>query len=108
MASTKAYLNFVLEQFSELDEITIRPMMGEYVLYCGGKVVGGVYDDRLLLKPTPAALRLVKEAGLETQLERPYDGGKEMLLADVDRRELLCRTVKAIADELPPPKKTRS
>ena len=105
MASTKAYLDFVLDQLDGLEGIRTRPMMGEYVLYCGGKVVGGVYDDRLLLKPTVSALRLMKEAGLEVQRELPYDGAKEMLLTDVDRPELLCRLVQAIADELPAPKK---
>ena len=107
MASTKAYLEYVLEQLSALDALTFRPMMGEYLLYCRGKLVGGVYDDRLLLKQTDAALRLLSEAGLEAQTELPYVGAKEMLLADVDRRELLERIVEAIADELPAPKKNR-
>ena len=105
MASGKEYLDFVLEQLSDLEGITFRPMMGEYILYCRGKVVGGVYDDRLLLKPAQSALRLLKEAELSAQMELPYDGAKEMLLADVDRRELLCRMVQGIADELPAPKK---
>ena len=105
MASTKDYLDFALKQLSGLEGITFRPMMGEYILYFRGKVIGGVYDDRLLLKPTPAALRLMEEAGLETLMERPYEGAKEMLSADVDRRELLCRMVQTIADELPAPKK---
>ena len=105
MASTKAYLDFVLDQLDGLEGIRTRPMMGEYVLYCGGKVVGGIYDDRLLLKPTPAALRLMKEAGLDVQRELPYEGAKEVLLADVDRRDLLRQTVQAIADERPAPKK---
>lgn len=107
MASTKEYLDFVLEQLAELDGIAFRPMMGEYILYCDGKVVGGVYDDRLLLKAIPAALQKMKEAGLAVQTERPYDGAKEMLLADVDRRELLCRIVQAIADELPAQRKKK-
>ena len=94
MASTKAYLDFVLEQLAGLEAISYRPMMGEYVLYCGGKVVGGVYDDRLLLKPAKSALRLMREEGLEITMELPYEGAKEMLLADVDRRELLCRIVR--------------
>ena len=106
MASTKAYLDYVLDQLSELEGIRTRPMMGEYLLYCREKLVGGVYDDRLLLKPTASALRLLGEAGLEAPLERPYEGAKELLLADVDRRELLCRLVRAIAEELPEPKKT--
>ncbi len=104
MASTKEYLDFVREQLADLDTIGTRAMMGEYILYCDGKVVGGIYDDRLLLKPTKSALRLMREAGLELPTEPPYEGAKEMLLADVDRRELLCRTVQAIADDLPAPK----
>ena len=105
MASTKEYLDFVLEQLSALDGIRVRPMMGEYLLYCQGKVVGGVYDDRLLLKASPSALRLMEAAGLEMQWERPYEGAREMLLADVDRRELLEALLPAIAEELPAPKK---
>ena len=108
MASSKDYLDFVLEQLSELEGISFRPMMGEYVLYCGGKVVGGVYDDRLLLKPTPGALRLLEEAGLPAERELPYEGAKPLLLADVDRRELLCRMVETVAAELPLPKKKRT
>ncbi len=105
MASTKEYLDYVLEQLAALDAVSARPMMGEYVLYCQGKVVGGVYDDRLLLKPTSAALRALREAGAETRMERPYDGAKEMLLADADRRELLCSVVRSIAEELPAARK---
>lgn len=105
MASSKDYLDFVLEQLDELEGISFRPMMGEYVLYCGGKVVGGVYDDRLLLKPTPGALRLLEAAALPAERELPYEGAKPLLLADVDRRELLCRMVETVAAELPSPKK---
>ena len=108
MASTKAYLDFVLDQLAELEGIAYRPMMGEYVLCCQGKVVGGVYDDRLLLKPTPGALRLLEEAGLPAETELPYEGAKPLLLADVDRRELLCRMVETAAAELPSPKKKRT
>ena len=108
MASTKEYLDFVLEQLAGAEEISYRPMMGEYVLYCEGKVIGGVYDDRLLLKATPSVLRLLDEEGLDAPLERPYEGAKEMLLSDVDRPELLCRMVQAVADDLPAPKKKRA
>ena len=105
MASTKEYLDFVLGQLADLDAIRTRTMMGEYILYYNGKVVGGIYDDRLLLKPTESALRLMREEGLELPMELPYEGAKEMLLADVDRRELLCRMVQAVADDLPAPKR---
>ena len=103
MASTKAYLDFVLEQLAGAEEIAFRPMMGEYVLYCRGKVVGGVYDDRLLLKPTPSALLLMPDA----ERDIPYDGAKEMLVADVDDAARTCRVIEAIAADLPAPKPKR-
>lgn len=101
MASTKAFLDFVLEQTVELQQgITYRPMMGEYVLYYHGKVVGGIYDDRFLLKPTKSALRLLDERGLTLPTDIPYDGAKPMLVADIDNRELTCRMIEAIAEDL--------
>ena len=96
MASRKEYLDFVLEQLSALEDVSARPMMGEYVLYCRGKAVGGVYDDRFLLKPTKSALALMPAA--ETDV--PYPGAKAMLIADVDDAALCCRAVDAIADDL--------
>ncbi len=107
MASTKEYLDFVLEQLEGLEGIRIRGMMGEYLLYFEGKLVGGVYDDRLLLKPTASALALLNEEGLEAQMELPYEGAKPMLLADVDRRDLLEALVRAVAADLPAPGKKR-
>ena len=93
MASTKEYLEFVLEQLSELEEISSRAMMGEYILYYRGKVFGGIYDDRLLVKPVPAAVKMMPDA----ELELPYDGAKEMLLVDdVDNREFLCKCSRVI------------
>ena len=101
MASNKAYLDFVLDQLSELDGITWRPMMGEYILYCQGKIVGGIYDDRFLVKPTKSALAMMPNAAREL----PYDGAKEMLLVDnVENREFLRELVGAMLDELPAPK----
>lgn len=86
MASSREYLNFILEQLSEVEGITWRAMMGEYLIYCKDKLVGGIYDDRFLLKPTSAALNLMPEA----QMEIPYEGAKEMLLVDnVESREFL-------------------
>lgn len=105
MASTKEYLDFVLEQLSDLGDVSARPMMGEYVLYCHSKVIGGVYDDRLLLKGTSAALLLLEEEGIDAQFDIPYPGAKEMLVAPVDERALLCRVADAIAEELPAPRK---
>ena len=107
MASTKEYLDFVLDQLSDLEELSYRAMMGEYVLYFQKKVIGGIYDDRLLLKPTRSAQRLLRESGRELQWELPYPGAKELLAADVDDRELSCRMIRAIAEELPAPKPKR-
>ena len=119
MASTKEYLDFVLEQLSGLDEISSRAMMGEYILYYRGKVFGGIYDDRLLVKPVPAAVKLMPDA----ELKLPYDGvlrasgtrlaptgaerrPKEMLLVDdIDNREFLCELVRCMWEDLPDKKK---
>ena len=98
MASTKEYLDFVLEQLSDLDGISSRAMMGEYILYCRGKVFGGIYDDRLLVKAVPSAIRMMPDAALQF----PYEGAKKMLLVDdVDNREFLCGLVNAMWNELP-------
>ena len=102
MASDKEYLAYVLEQVSGLKGITYRPMMGEYILYYNGKIVGGVYDNRLLVKPTPVAKELLPEA----PLEYPYEGAKQMILVDaLDDRSFLERLFKALYLELPAPKK---
>ena len=104
MASTKEYLDFVLEQLSGLYEISHRAMMGEYILYYRGRVFGGIYDDRLLVKPVPAAVKLMPEASMEL----PYDGAKEMILVDdIDNSEFLRKLVEAMYDELPAPKKKK-
>ena len=98
MSSTKGYLEFILEQFSEIDGITYRPMMGEYILYYRGKIFGGIYDDRLLVKPTVSALKMIKHP----RFELPYETGREMLfIEDVDNREFLAELVKAMYEELP-------
>ena len=103
MASTKEYLTFVLDQLSGLDGITYRAMMGEYILYYRGRVAGGIYDDRLLVKPVPAALSLMPDAPREL----PYDGAKEMLLVEnVDDAKFLKSLFRAMYDELPPPRST--
>ena len=98
MASTKEYLDFVIEQLSGMDEISYRSMMGEYILYYRGRVFGGIYDDRLLVKPVPTAAKLMPDAPKEL----PYDGAKEMILVDdVDNREFLCKLVESMWEELP-------
>ena len=104
MAWSKAYLDFVLEQLSGLEEIAYRAMMGEYILYYRSKIVGGIYDDRLLVKSVPAAVALMPEAAFEL----PYEGAKEMLLVDnVDSKEFLAELFDAMYDQLPAPKKKR-
>ena len=104
MASSKAYLDFILEQLSELDEITCRAMMGEYILYYRGKIIGGIYDNRLLVKPTKSAVALLPNA----QSELPYEGAKEMLLVeDIEDRALLKKLFEAMYEELPEPKKKK-
>ena len=102
MASSKEYLHFILEQLSDLDDISYRPMMGEFILYYRGKIVGGIYDDRLLVKKTKAALELMPAAICEI----PYEGAKEMLLMDeVDSKEFLAELFEAMYEELPMPKR---
>ena len=108
MASTQGYLDFIKEQLAGLEGVTWRKMMGEYLLYCRGKLVGGVYDDRFLLKPTPGALRLLSSAGIEPEYELPYPGAKEQLLAPADDGALCRLLVQTIAEELSAPKKRRS
>jgi len=104
MASSKDYLDFILEQLSELDDITYRAMMGEYIIYYRGKVVGGIYDDRFLVKPVKSAVKMMPEVDLEL----PYEGAKEMLLVDnVENKEFLRNLLEAMYEELPAPKKKK-
>lgn len=101
MASKSDYLQFILSQLDNLENITYRSMMGEYILYYRGKIVGGIYDDRLLVKPVKAAVNYLRAASYET----PYEGAKEMLLVDeVDDRAYLEGLFQAMVDELPMPK----
>ena len=98
MASTKEYLDFILEQLSDLEEVSFRAMMGEYILYYRGKVFGGIYDNRFLVKPVPSAMNLMPDAAMEL----PYEGAKAMILVDdVDNREFLCKLVESMWEELP-------
>ncbi len=104
MASSKEYLDFILDQLSGLDDITSRKMMGEYIIYYRGKVVGGIYDDRFLVKPTKSAVAMMPD----TDMELPYEGAKEMLLVDnLENREFLQELLDAMYDELPAPKKRK-
>lgn len=104
MASSKEYLTFILEQLSDLDGVSYRAMMGEYILYYKEKIICGIYDDRLLVKPVKAAQKYIPEAVLVS----PYPGAKEMLLVDnVDSKDYLTTLFKAMFDELPAPKAKR-
>lgn len=101
MPSSKEYLNFILEQLSGLDGITCRPMMGEYIIYFHGKIIGGIYDNRFLVKPVRAATELMPDATFEL----PYEGAKPMLMVeDIDNKDFLAELLNAVFDELPAPK----
>ena len=103
MASSREYLDFILEQLSGLEKVTWKAMMGEYIIYWRGKIIGGIYDDRFLVKPTKSAITMMPDA----ERELPYEGAKEMLLADVDNREFLKELLEAMYDELPAPKQKK-
>ena len=101
MASSKEYLDFILEQLSGVESITFKPMMGEYILYMNGRIFGGIYDDRFLVRPTQSAMTMMPDADREL----PYEGAKEMLLVDnVDNRGFLNELLNAMYSELPAPK----
>ncbi len=105
MASSRTYLNYILDQLSGVDGITFRQMMGEYILYVNGRIFGGIYDDRFLVRPTGSARAMMPDA----EMELPYEGAKEMLMVDnVDSREFLTQLLYAMYDELPAPKKGKS
>ena len=98
MASSREYLNFILEQLSLLDGVSYRAMMGDYIIYFKGKVIGGIYDDRFLIKPTKSALSMMPDADMEL----PYPGGKEMLLVnDPENKDFLFNLINKVYDELP-------
>ena len=104
MASKIDMLDFLLDQLSGLEGVGWRAMMGEYILYYKGKIVGGLYDDRFLVKPTASSLRMMPDAPRET----PYDGAKEMLLVDrIDDAQFLCALLEAMSEELPTSKKRK-
>ena len=101
MASNKEYLDFILEQLSELSDITYRQMMGEYIVYYRGKIVGGIYDDRFLVKPVKSAISLMPDAAYKL----PYEGAKQMLVVNnVDSKRFLKKLFEAMYDELTTPK----
>jgi TfoX/Sxy family transcriptional regulator of competence genes len=102
MVSSKDYLEYILEQLSDLDDISYRAMMGEYIIYYRGKIIGGIYDNRFLIKPVKTVLSMMPNANMEL----PYEGAKEMVLVDdVENSAFLIELVEAMYDELPAPKK---
>ena len=104
MASSKEYLEYILDQLSGLDDISYRAMMGEYIIYYRDKIVGGIYDDRFLIKPVKAAVAMMPDA----EMELPYEGANEMLLVDnVENREFLGELLETMYDELLAPKKRK-
>lgn len=101
MASSKEYLNFILDQLSGVDEVTYRAMMGEFIIYYKGKIIGGIYDDRFLVKPVKSAIELMPDASYEL----PYEGAGKMLLVDnVDNKDFLVELLEDMYKELPSPK----
>lgn len=104
MISSKEYLEYIMEQLSDLDDISYRAMMGEYIIYYREKIVGGIYDDRFLIKPVKTAMEMMPDADMEL----PYEGAKKMLLVeDVENREFLKELFEAMYDELPARKKRK-
>ena len=104
MSSSKDYLEYVLDQLSDLEDISSRAMMGEYIIYYRGKIIGGIYDDRFLVKPVKAAIAMMPNA----ERELPYEGAKEMLLVKrLDDREFLKDLLESMYEELPAPKKNK-
>lgn len=97
MASDRRYLDYIMDQLSGASGVSYRAMMGEFIIYCNGKVIGGIYDDRLLVKPTASEDRMMPDAGREI----PYEGAREMILVDnVDDSDFLRRLVVSVAEDL--------
>ena len=104
MASSKEYFDYIMDQLSDLEEVSSRKMMGEYIIYYRGRVIGGIYDDRFLVKPVKSAEKLMPDAPREL----PYEGAKEMLLVEnIDDRAFLRELFDAMLPELPAPKKRK-
>lgn len=103
MATSKEYLGYVLDLLSDVQDVNHRAMMGEYVLYASGKVFGGIYDDRLLVKPTESAKKLLPSA----EYQVPYEGAKPMLLVDIEDKRRLAELIESMLPELPAPKQRK-
>ena len=104
MASDREYTAFVLDQLSLAEDVSFRPMMGETIIYCRGRIIGGVYDNRFLVKPVKAALSMIEHP----RMELPYEGAKEMVLVEeMEDRVFLKRLAEAVANEVPLPKRRK-
>lgn len=104
MATSKEYIDFIIDQLSLLDGITFRKMMGEYIIYLNEKIAAYVCDERLLVKITPTAQKMLPTAPVEP----PYPGAKDMLLVEnVDNREFLAKLFTALEPEMTLPKKKK-
>ena len=104
MSSQKEYLDYILEQLSLSEDIAYRAMMGEYIIYYKGKVVGGIYDDRFLVKDIKAAREMLPDANLEI----PYDGAKKMILVyNIEDKEFMKTLMEKMYPELPEPKRKK-
>lgn len=104
MTSSKQYLEYILERLSGLDDISHRAMMGEYIIYYRGKIIGGIYDDRFLIKPVKSAKAMMPNADMEL----PYEGAREMILVDeTENKDFLKELIEAMYDELPSPRKRK-
>lgn len=101
MASSEGYLAYVLDLLSGVPEVTHRKMMSEYLLYASGKLFGGIYDNRFLVKDVPSARATL------TTYEIPYRGAQPMLLVDIEDADAITVLVEAMLPELPAPKKRR-
>ena len=97
MPSSSEYLTYVLEQLDGAEDIYFRKMMGEYIIYKAGRIIGGIYDDRFLVKPTPGVLEMMPEA----ELQEPYDGAKPMILVeDIDDKDFMKKLVDTVYSDL--------
>ena len=104
MTSSKQYLEYILERLSGLDDISYRAMMGEYIIYYRGKIIGGIYDDRFLIKPVKSAKAMMPNADMELH----YEGAREMILVDeTENEDFLKELIEAMYDELPSPRKRK-
>ena len=98
MASSESYLTYVLDLLRDVPAVTHRKMMGEYLLYSGGVLFGGIYDNIFLLKDVPAARRAFQREHI------PYEGAKPMLCVDTEEPQHLAAVIAAMLPQLPAPK----